>query len=136
MMILVVGPCRSGTGDDSEPMARDPARLEETARPVFRSGHVPMIGEWVAARNSRKGIMNAQLADRLAPARVGAAASLRGLLLNVRSPVHGLVPEAADGTPWPEARKARRPLPRIGAIATVPVHLPLFGKGLSAGRAS
>ena len=29
-------------------MARNLARLEEAAWPIFRSGHVPMIGEWVA----------------------------------------------------------------------------------------
>ena len=29
-------------------MAQNLARLEEAAWPVFRSGHVPMIGEWVA----------------------------------------------------------------------------------------
>jgi len=29
-------------------MARNLARLEEAAWPVFRAGHVPMIGEWVA----------------------------------------------------------------------------------------
>jgi hypothetical protein len=29
-------------------MARNLARLEEAAWPIFRAGHVPMIGEWVA----------------------------------------------------------------------------------------
>ena len=48
MLILVAGPYRSGTGDDPELMARNLARLEEAAWPIFRSGHVPMIGEWVA----------------------------------------------------------------------------------------
>lgn len=48
MMILIAGPYRSGTGDDPELMAANLARLEEAAWPVFRSGHVPMIGEWVA----------------------------------------------------------------------------------------
>ncbi|WP_249227513.1 DUF4406 domain-containing protein [Kutzneria sp. CA-103260] len=48
MMILIAGPYRSGTGDDPELMARNLARLEEAAWPVFRAGHVPMIGEWVA----------------------------------------------------------------------------------------
>jgi len=48
MLILIAGPYRSGTGDDPELMARNLARLEEAAWPVFRSGHVPMIGEWVA----------------------------------------------------------------------------------------
>ena len=48
MMILIAGPYRSGTGDDPELMARNLRRLEEAAWPVFRAGHVPMIGEWVA----------------------------------------------------------------------------------------
>jgi hypothetical protein len=48
MLILIAGPYRSGTGDNPELMARNLARLEEAAWPVFRSGHVPMIGEWVA----------------------------------------------------------------------------------------
>ncbi len=48
MLILIAGPYRSGTGDDPALMARNLARLEEAAWPVFRSGHVPMIGEWVA----------------------------------------------------------------------------------------
>ncbi|WP_235213268.1 DUF4406 domain-containing protein [Amycolatopsis sp. MJM2582] len=48
LMILIAGPFRSGTGDDPELLARNLARLEEAAWPIFRSGHVPMIGEWVA----------------------------------------------------------------------------------------
>lgn len=48
MLILIAGPYRSGTGDDPDLMAQNLARLEEAAWPVFRSGHVPMIGEWVA----------------------------------------------------------------------------------------
>lgn len=47
-LILIAGPYRSGTGDDPELMAANLARLEEAAWPIFRSGHVPMIGEWVA----------------------------------------------------------------------------------------
>jgi len=48
MLSLIAGAYRSGTGDDRELMARNLARLEEAAWPVFRRGHVPMIGEWVA----------------------------------------------------------------------------------------
>ncbi|WP_228688387.1 DUF4406 domain-containing protein [Amycolatopsis keratiniphila] len=48
LMILIAGPFRSGTGDDPELLARNLTRLEEAAWPIFRSGHVPMIGEWVA----------------------------------------------------------------------------------------
>lgn len=48
MLILIAGPYRSGTGDDPALMAVNLARLEEAAWPIFRAGHVPMIGEWVA----------------------------------------------------------------------------------------
>src|SRR3954468_9825138 len=48
LMILIAGPYRSGTGGDPARMAANLARLEEAAWPLFRAGHVPMIGEWVA----------------------------------------------------------------------------------------
>ncbi len=48
LMILIAGPYRSGTGDDPTLMNQNLARLESAAWPIFRSGHVPMIGEWVA----------------------------------------------------------------------------------------
>jgi hypothetical protein len=48
MMILIAGPYRSGTNDDPVKMAKNLARLEEAALPLFKKGHVPMIGEWVA----------------------------------------------------------------------------------------
>jgi hypothetical protein len=48
MMILVAGPYRSGTGDDPEKMAANVRRMEAYALPLFRAGHVPVIGEWLA----------------------------------------------------------------------------------------
>ncbi|MDR6906084.1 hypothetical protein J2X63_001770 [Agromyces sp. 3263] len=48
LQILIAGPYRSGTGGDHEAIARNLARLEEAAWPIFELGHVPMIGEWVA----------------------------------------------------------------------------------------
>ena len=48
LMILIAGPYRSGTGDDPDRMAANLAALESAAWPLFRAGHVPMIGEWVA----------------------------------------------------------------------------------------
>jgi hypothetical protein len=48
MMILIAGPYRSGTNDNPELMAKNLKRLEEAALPLFRAGHIPMIGEWVA----------------------------------------------------------------------------------------
>jgi len=48
MMILIAGPYRSGTGDDPQKMADNLKHLEEASWPIFKAGHVPMIGEWVA----------------------------------------------------------------------------------------
>ena len=48
LMILIAGPYRSGTGDDPQKMADNLKRLEEASWPIFKAGHVPMIGEWVA----------------------------------------------------------------------------------------
>jgi len=48
MLILIAGPYRSGTQDDPVKMAANLARLEEMTWPIFASGHVPIIGEWVA----------------------------------------------------------------------------------------
>jgi hypothetical protein len=68
LLILVAGPYRSGTGDDPALMARNLARLEEAAWPIFRSGHVPMIGEWVALpvlRAAGAGGVSDPLAERV-----------------------------------------------------------------------
>jgi hypothetical protein len=48
LMILISGPYRSGTGGDPELLRRNLSRLEQAAWPIFRAGHLPMIGEWVA----------------------------------------------------------------------------------------
>ena len=48
MLILIAGPYRSGTNDDPELMRQNLNSLESFALPLFRKGHVPMIGEWVA----------------------------------------------------------------------------------------
>lgn len=48
MMILIAGPYRSGTNDDPELIRKNLERLESVALPLFRLGHIPMIGEWVA----------------------------------------------------------------------------------------
>jgi hypothetical protein len=48
MLVLIAGPYRSGTDGDPARMAANLAALEEAAWPVFRAGHVPVIGEWVA----------------------------------------------------------------------------------------
>ncbi len=48
MLILIAGPYRSGTGDDPQKMAENLQALEAASWPIFKAGHVPMIGEWVA----------------------------------------------------------------------------------------
>ena len=48
MLILIAGPYRSGTNDDPQLMRQNLRRLEAAALPIFRLGHIPMIGEWVA----------------------------------------------------------------------------------------
>jgi hypothetical protein len=48
LTILIAGPYRSGTNDDPELMAQNLQRMEEAALPIFRAGHIPVIGEWFA----------------------------------------------------------------------------------------
>jgi len=48
MTILIAGPYRSGTNDDPVLMEKNLRRLEEAALPLFRAGHIPLIGEWLA----------------------------------------------------------------------------------------
>lgn len=48
MMILIAGPYRSGTGDDPEKMAANVRNMESFALPIFRLGHIPVLGEWIA----------------------------------------------------------------------------------------
>jgi len=48
MMILIAGPYRSGTGDDPARMAANVAEMEQFALPLFRAGHTPIVGEWLA----------------------------------------------------------------------------------------
>jgi hypothetical protein len=48
LMILIAGPYRSGTGDDPARMRANLRALEAAALPLYRAGHLPMIGEWVA----------------------------------------------------------------------------------------
>ena len=48
MMILIAGPYRSGTGNDPEKMAENVRRMEFYALPIFRLGHIPVLGEWFA----------------------------------------------------------------------------------------
>ena len=47
-MILVAGPYRSGTGDDPVRLALNVRAMEAYALPLFRAGHIPLVGEWLA----------------------------------------------------------------------------------------
>ena len=48
LMVLVAGPYRSGTGDDPRKMADNVRAMEAYALPLFRAGHIPVVGEWFA----------------------------------------------------------------------------------------
>jgi len=48
LMILIAGPYRSGTGDDPQKMAHNVRAMEAFALPIFRAGHIPVLGEWLA----------------------------------------------------------------------------------------
>ncbi|QHS59208.1 DUF4406 domain-containing protein [Chitinophaga agri] len=48
MLILIAGPYRSGTNDNPELMKENLRKLESFALPIFRKGHIPFIGEWMA----------------------------------------------------------------------------------------
>lgn len=48
MLILIAGPYRSGTNDDPQLIQQNLNNLESAALPIFRKGHIPIIGEWVA----------------------------------------------------------------------------------------
>jgi hypothetical protein len=47
-LILIAGPYRSGAGDDPEKMAANVRLMEAYALPLFRAGHLPVVGEWLA----------------------------------------------------------------------------------------
>lgn len=48
MMILIAGPYRSGTGDAPEKLAANVRAMEAYALPLYRAGHLPVVGEWLA----------------------------------------------------------------------------------------
>jgi hypothetical protein len=47
-MILIAGPYRSGTNDDPVLMHRNVEAMESYALSIFRAGHIPLLGEWLA----------------------------------------------------------------------------------------
>ena len=48
MLILIAGPYRGGTNDDPKLIQQNLDKLEAAALPLFRMGHMPVIGEWLA----------------------------------------------------------------------------------------
>lgn len=48
MTILIAGPYRSGTNDDPVLMQQNLDRMNNYALELFRAGHIPLIGEWLA----------------------------------------------------------------------------------------
>jgi hypothetical protein len=48
MMILIAGPYRSGTNDDPALIKKNVEEMESYALPIFRAGHIPILGEWLA----------------------------------------------------------------------------------------
>lgn len=47
-MILIAGPYRSGTNDDPVLIRKNVREMESYALPIFRAGHIPILGEWLA----------------------------------------------------------------------------------------
>jgi hypothetical protein len=48
MLILIAGPYRSGTNDDPARIEQNVHFMESFALPIFRAGHIPILGEWLA----------------------------------------------------------------------------------------
>jgi hypothetical protein len=48
MMVLIAGPYRSGTNDDPSLLRKNVQDMESYALPIFRAGHIPVVGEWLA----------------------------------------------------------------------------------------
>lgn len=48
LLILIAGPYRSGTNDDPASMRKNVEEMESYALPIFRAGHIPLLGEWLA----------------------------------------------------------------------------------------
>jgi hypothetical protein len=48
MMILIAGPYRSGTNDAPDLIHKNVREMESYALPIFRAGHIPLLGEWLA----------------------------------------------------------------------------------------
>jgi len=47
-MILIAGPYRSGTNDNAALIQKNIGTMESYALAIFRAGHIPLLGEWLA----------------------------------------------------------------------------------------
>ncbi len=117
MLILIAGPYRSGTGGDPALMAANLAALEKAAWPVFRAGHVPMIGEWVALpvlRSAGAGIDDPLAAEVLYPTAERLLAHCDAVLR---------LPGESTGADQDVALARQRGLPVYHRVEDVPGHL-------------
>ena len=48
LLILISGPYLSGTNGDESLIAQNLARMESYALPLFKKGHLGVVGEWAA----------------------------------------------------------------------------------------
>ncbi len=48
LLILIAGPYRSGTNDNPVLIEKNVQEMESYALPIFRAGHIPILGEWLA----------------------------------------------------------------------------------------
>lgn len=117
MLILIAGPYRSGTGDDPDLLARNLARLEEAAWPIFAAGHVPMIGEWVALPVLR-GAGGTSVADPVATSIMYPTAER--LLAHCDAVLR--LPGESTGADQDVAIAEERGLPVYRSVAEIPLH--------------
>lgn len=53
-IVLIAGPYRSGTDDDPKKIADNVEVMEKMAYQVYKKGHTPVLGEWLALPLLRK----------------------------------------------------------------------------------
>ena len=48
LMILISGPYMTGTNGSEDAIARNLKAMEDYALPIFKKGHIAVVGEWLA----------------------------------------------------------------------------------------
>ncbi|MFE3515404.1 DUF4406 domain-containing protein [Streptomyces sp. NPDC059166] len=119
MLILIAGPYRSGTDGDPQAMATNLTRLETAAWPVFATGHLPVIGEWIAlpVLGSVGAGPTDPLADRVLPATADRLLARCDAVLRL--------PGESVGADQDVATARRLGLPVYHDIAEIPRRTPL-----------